>query len=256
MALIEYPVISDGETLPLAQKYERYKDTLLDLFKRIAGDFPPILIGHSFACRILLDLQTSRDLKATALILLNCPATFNSNAAFRRAAQKLRLPASIESERSFRSYWRKILPLYFYVPVEKGWERSLMRRTSWMKCSWLTDAVRGKVSAPPRGRNHPTLFIHGANDLRFPSANKNILRDTFRKSTHVSLKACGHFPQLEAPGNLLQEAVFFLDSVEESRRVHELGFGEVYLATGHAPGRFAKLKHLRGVIGKEPPWDA
>jgi len=47
-----------------------------------------------------------------------------------------------------------------------------------------------------------------------------------------------------------------VEGVEESRRIHEMGFGEVYLATGHEPGRFAQLKHLRGVIGKDPPWSA
>ena len=40
----------------------------------------------------------------------------------------------------------------------------------------------------------------------------------------------------------------------ESLRIHELGFGEIYLATGHEPGKFAGLAHLRGVIGKGPPW--
>jgi hypothetical protein len=45
-----------------------------------------------------------------------------------------------------------------------------------------------------------------------------------------------------------------VEGAAESLRVHELGFGEIYLATGHEPGRFATLKHLRGVIGKDPPW--
>ena len=45
-----------------------------------------------------------------------------------------------------------------------------------------------------------------------------------------------------------------VEGAAESLRVHELGFGEIYLATGHEPSRFAQLKHLRGVIGKEPPW--
>lgn len=42
----------------------------------------------------------------------------------------------------------------------------------------------------------------------------------------------------------------------ESARVHELGFCDIYLATGHKPEKFAGLAHLRGVIGKTPPWDA
>ena len=45
-----------------------------------------------------------------------------------------------------------------------------------------------------------------------------------------------------------------VEGAAESLRVHELGFGEIYLATGYEPGRFAQLKHLRGVLGKEPPW--
>jgi signal transduction histidine kinase len=45
-----------------------------------------------------------------------------------------------------------------------------------------------------------------------------------------------------------------VDGGEESLRVHEMGFDEVYLTTGHEPGRFHQLKHLSGVIGKEPPW--
>lgn len=40
----------------------------------------------------------------------------------------------------------------------------------------------------------------------------------------------------------------------ESLPIHGLGFGEVYLATGHGAKKFAGLAHLRGVVGKEPPW--
>ena len=98
--------------------------------------------------------------------------------------------------------------------MKESWERALARRTSWMRCSWLTDIVRDEVSAPSRDRDIPTLFVHGANDLRFPKANRNILRNAFRESTHVSLGMCGHFPMFETPRNLLQEAVFFLDKIK------------------------------------------
>jgi signal transduction histidine kinase len=40
----------------------------------------------------------------------------------------------------------------------------------------------------------------------------------------------------------------------ESLRIHGLGFGEIYLATGHEPAKFADLPYLRGVLGKAPPW--
>lgn len=40
----------------------------------------------------------------------------------------------------------------------------------------------------------------------------------------------------------------------EALRIRELGFTEIYLATGHQAEKFAGLTHLRGVVGKEPPW--
>jgi len=41
----------------------------------------------------------------------------------------------------------------------------------------------------------------------------------------------------------------------ESGRISGLGFREVYIATGHEAKRFKELAHLRGVVGKDPPWE-
>lgn len=46
-----------------------------------------------------------------------------------------------------------------------------------------------------------------------------------------------------------------VNGAEESCRIHALGFEEIYLATGHPPEAFSDYKHLRGVVGKEPPWN-
>lgn len=40
----------------------------------------------------------------------------------------------------------------------------------------------------------------------------------------------------------------------ESLRIHEIGFSEIYLATGYESTKFAGLSHLHGVVGKDPPW--
>lgn len=40
----------------------------------------------------------------------------------------------------------------------------------------------------------------------------------------------------------------------ESIKIHNLGFEELYLATGHPPEEFSGLEHLRGVVGKTSPW--
>lgn len=41
---------------------------------------------------------------------------------------------------------------------------------------------------------------------------------------------------------------------EESRRIHELGFSKIFMATGHPASSFSGHAHLSGVVGKEPPW--
>lgn len=41
---------------------------------------------------------------------------------------------------------------------------------------------------------------------------------------------------------------------EVCRRVFELGFRRIYLATGYEPDALGELPHLRGIVGKDPPW--
>jgi signal transduction histidine kinase len=41
---------------------------------------------------------------------------------------------------------------------------------------------------------------------------------------------------------------------DESRRIHSMGFAEIYLATGRDAAEFSGLSHLRGVVGKGSPW--
>lgn len=41
---------------------------------------------------------------------------------------------------------------------------------------------------------------------------------------------------------------------DEVRRIHQAGFQEIYLATGYEAAKFSTVAHLRGVVGKDPPW--
>ena len=40
----------------------------------------------------------------------------------------------------------------------------------------------------------------------------------------------------------------------ESLKIAKIGFKNIYLATGHSAEKFPSLKHVRGVVGKSPPW--
>ncbi|MBI4369692.1 MAG: HAMP domain-containing histidine kinase [Elusimicrobia bacterium] len=66
----------------------------------------------------------------------------------------------------------------------------------------------------------------------------------------------------EKAGSVNHNAPIYIDSrlgngvkgEEESQKIYKLGFKEIYLATGENPEKFAHLKHIRGVLGKESPW--
>lgn len=69
---------------------------------------------------------------------------------------------------------------------------------------------------------------------------------------------------LAASGELDHATPVYVDSrlgdgrrgEEESRRITERGFSAVYLATGDESASLKIPGHLRGVVGKDPPWDA
>jgi signal transduction histidine kinase len=68
------------------------------------------------------------------------------------------------------------------------------------------------------------------------------------------LQAAGGIPR-ETPIYVDAELADGVDGAEASRGIHKLGFQEIYLATGHDAEKFSSFKHLRGVVGKEPPWN-
>jgi len=59
---------------------------------------------------------------------------------------------------------------------------------------------------------------------------------------------------LETPIYVDAELGEGVDGAQESMRIRDIGFQEIYLATGHEAAKFADFKHLCGVVGKEPPW--
>lgn len=62
---------------------------------------------------------------------------------------------------------------------------------------------------------------------------------------------------------LTKSTVFFLDSdlgpgspsgIEVAERLHSQGFKNIYLATGSPKSSFVRVKWIKAVVGKEPPW--
>lgn len=43
---------------------------------------------------------------------------------------------------------------------------------------------------------------------------------------------------------------------EISKTLYDLGFTQLYLATGYQPEKFGQLPWIKQVVGKAPPWQA
>lgn len=94
-----------------------------------------------------------------------------------------------------------------------------------------------------------------------------LARATWRMTAERSGKRLRAFATaaefFQAAGAIDRQTPVYVDSdlgegvrgEEESRRIHELGFAKIYMATGHPPSAFSGHAHLAGVVGKKPPWD-
>ena len=68
---------------------------------------------------------------------------------------------------------------------------------------------------------------------------------------------------IESSKSLERDAHIYVDAhlghgesgVSVSKTISDLGFTEVYLATGDPPTKFKPMPRLRGILGKEVPWE-
>jgi len=87
----------------------------------------------------------------------------------------------------------------------------------------------------------------------------NIAADLAQKKLRVYTSAAEFYREADSFG---RDTPVYIDATlgnnsrgeEESRRIHAMGFAEIYLATGQKAEEFSAYQHLRGVIGKNPPW--
>lgn len=125
------------------------------------------------------------------------------------------------------------------------------------------------ISAPGKG-TAVTVLLPVPADI--PRAALTVLLDDDRL-VHMSWRASARTAGAElrvygdpeefmaSIDSLPKDASIYLDSElgggkrgeDLALRLHELGFSDITMATGHEPGRFAGLPWLK-VAGKEPPW--
>ncbi|MFC1521903.1 alpha/beta hydrolase [Elusimicrobiota bacterium] len=210
IVLLEYPLFQGKGKLPLQDKFGKFSGAIMTVLQKVTNTKKSIFIGHSFGCRMLLKLINSGAVTPDAVILMNCPTAFKESESFSRRKSELKIRSTVKTESDFRSYWKTILPLYFYGSPKSSWLRVLTKNTSWTDCSWMADLIHGQPGNARLPSRVPILCIHGADDIRFPSKNRAILKKLYPSSHSLNLENCGHFPMLETPGKLCREVTLFL----------------------------------------------
>jgi signal transduction histidine kinase len=93
-------------------------------------------------------------------------------------------------------------------------------------------------------------LVHRIWQMQAHSRNKQLKCfssfDDFQKSQNEFALDTAIYVDVTLANNVSGETV--------AQQLHEYGFQNIYLATGHNKDLFAHLKFLKGVCGKDPPW--
>ncbi len=139
-------------------------------------------------------------------------------------------------------------------------EKGVLADATRLKARLIPKALAGFV--PIQIAETPAAEIFGAVLID----DDSLARMTWRMAAERAGKSLRPYSTiaefLRDAGGISRETPIYVDmeladgvnGAAESVRIHELGFKEIYLATGHDAAKFVSFKHLRGIVGKEPPW--
>lgn len=224
-AVVDLPNHDDSkldESLRNNITYPEIKRSLLIGIKKIIeSKVKLILLGHSLGAYIALDLSTEVDLIVSNVILLNMPTRFDQESQqFKDRVKQLGLEnvTSWPTEKDFKDWWIKILPLYFYNKVSPNDEKVLSDKTFWIGNERFQENIPQfkeitsnllKVSSHSKQRNF--FFVEGDTDIIMPSQNKETIIKFFPNSKIETVKNSGHFPMLENCSALLVKITDFIN---------------------------------------------
>ncbi len=182
------------------------------------GENRLLLVGHSYGARLALDLMGAGSFNLIGGILLSLPTSWGSSPRFKDGIRAMGLSeVKIDQESDFKSYWRKILPLYFSSGVPSvSAEIALTTKTFWKASQKMTEGLPTldlTATALANRRQVPILYLEGDEDARLPAGNMGTLQNAFPFWDYHLLSNCGHFPMIERPVETLAEAGEFISKI-------------------------------------------
>ncbi len=183
----------------------------------------PTLIGHSFGALLTATLLERRPELAAEAILMNSPMALTGWARFSAKMKETGVPSSanIHDEESFRSWWQKVLPLYFAKAPDLAELSLLSNITYFAKSAQQEDAAPVfenifKALAARKSRN--IRIILGDLDIIGPDNSNESIQTLFGELVYI-MPNVGHFPMLENELETLKQIDYLIGNSVNQREI-------------------------------------
>jgi len=194
------------------------------------GEKAPVLLGHSFGCRILLEYAAAHPDAVQGLILLTPPAMWESGeiesgrsailsmregvSGFGQAVEAARaIPSAGPRERHLLE--AQAVPLWYGRWDAEG--QSHAARAAAETPARTAVTLRRSAYATPVADlttiDAPALLVAGQYDYVSPPGPIHALHERLPDSSYVELEEAGHYPWLDEPGLLRALIGDFLDGL-------------------------------------------
>jgi len=151
-------------------------------------------------------------------------------------------------------------------------ERTMLVTSRWEEPQILAECKRLKIKMMPKGLSGLIPITITGNATPFSKIAVLVDDDPLVHMTwKMAAKANGiDLRAYKTPGELMSAlsgldlaTPVYIDSElgdgvhgeDVAKTLHEKGFTSIYMETGHPPEQFKQLSFLKGVIGKDPPWE-
>jgi pimeloyl-ACP methyl ester carboxylesterase len=220
---------SSRPTEPDTLTIQRLVDDVEDLRVHL-GEEHPVLVAHSFGCRIAADYAVQHPGVARALVLVTPPTSGEADAV--TAGRE-----AILQERSEDPVYADAIEAARALPTARPRDRAMLEQMTWQLWAGRWDERARAFSAlaaeqtpartsltlrnaamstpPPQYEllTLPVLFVAGHWDYASPPAAVHGVHERLPNSTYVEIEDAGHYPWLDEPDALRGVIEDFVDGV-------------------------------------------
>jgi pimeloyl-ACP methyl ester carboxylesterase len=199
--------------------YPEARSMLVDLLRELHQyGVEIVLFGHSMGAAIALDLLKTMAVPIKKTILISMPITWDGSEDFANFARSVAAEEeSWPTEEEFKTWWKKVLPCYFYRKPTAHETELLAGRTFWISnesfAEDLPSATESAAFLKDKDLLKDILYMEGERELVLPKDNFARVKIALPGAEAHRLERTGHFPMLEDVPSFTNRVTSFLAAV-------------------------------------------